>query len=202
MPGRSLTGHGKPSGERHEKILLALDIAIIALGIGCIADPDLYYQGFPMILGILMLLWGALLVDHSLQTREYMNHETQLMSTGIIILVIAAVIMTRGENSYGLIGASWGIYGLLHAIENLNQAIYLATTRQKTLRLPVSIFMTLFGGTLAILLLMDPVKNVYGHMIFIGLEFLYMGLENGARRIVRIFRKHRKQQKKQEEEEK
>ena len=37
-------------------------------------------------------------------------------------------------------------------------------------------------------------------MIFIGLEFLYMGLENGARRIVRIFRKHRKQQKKQEEE--
>lgn len=171
---------------RYEKLLIALDLAILILGIGCIVDPDLHYQGFPYILGILMLCWGGILIDHSLRTREYMNRRTHQMAVGIILVVLAVLIMAGGEDSDGLIGASWGMFGLVEAADSLNTAIYRITTKQKNWIFPFLHF--LIGGTLAVLLLWDPAEKMYGHMIFVGMEFLYMGLENGIHRILHVLR--------------
>lgn len=119
-----------------------------------------------------MAIAGAAAIAGSLITKEYQRADTRLISRGILLLVVGAAVIVRGEQADGLMGAAWGIFGLIKGSESLNVAIYNLTNRKKW---AADMLQAAVQITLALLLLVDPMSKLYPHMRILGLELLATG---------------------------
>lgn len=154
------------------KIGYVIIIIMCALGILCLLFVDFIYGLLPYIMGGFMAIAGAAAIAGSLITKEYQRADTRLISRGILLLVVGAAVIVRGEQADGLMGAAWGIFGLIKGSESLNVAIYNLTNRKKW---AADMLQAAVQITLALLLLVDPMSKLYPHMRILGLELLATG---------------------------
>lgn len=154
------------------KIGYVIIIIMCALGILCLLFVDFIYGLLPYIMGGFMAIAGVAAIAGSLITKEYQRSDTRLISRGILLLVVGAAVIVRGEQADGLMGAAWGIFGLIKGSESLNVAIYNLTNRKKW---AVDMLQAAVQITLALLLLVDPMSKLYPHMRILGLELLATG---------------------------
>jgi len=151
------------------------DIVNISLGIMCIAYPDTMYGVLPYLMGAMMVISGLASMAVSVIRKEYRRTDTRLTASGIISAVIGAIIILQDQASYGLVGVFWGYSGLTRAAGELNKAISrIATKRGEWARL---MFFAVFGIVISIMLLADPVQRVHEHMVFIGIELIFIGFD-------------------------
>lgn len=147
----------------------------IVLGVCCIAWPEEMYHFLPYLMGAMMLLSGAIYFVQGVRWKEYKTSNTSSTAQGLVSLVMGVLIMAMGSASDGLIGVFWGIGGLQRGIGELNHGISLLTNHEKGwARL---FFMAAFGIVISILLLIDPLTRVEEHMIYIGIELLFIGID-------------------------
>ena len=154
------------------KIGYVIIIIMWALGILCLLFVDFIYGLLPYIMGGFMAIAGAAAIAGSLITKEYQRADTRLISRGILLLVVGAAVIVRGEQADGLMGAAWGIFGLIKGSESLNVAIYNLTNRKKW---AADMLQAAVQITLALLLLVGPMSKLYPHMRILGLELLATG---------------------------
>lgn len=171
-----------------------MDIIIILMGYYFIRYVDPFYEILPQLMGTMMLVIGITGILYSVSTREYRRTTTRDMATSIMITIVGGIITFSHEEVYGLIGISWGLFGLNRAVDELNTAISEIAHHEKGFLYPL--IASVFGTVLAILLLVDPVEKVYEHMHFIGLELIFIGVDAIINNIMRRRRLHVRKKKK------
>lgn len=175
MKRSDLTGAEK--NRRNVNIfLMVMDCLMVALGVGFIDAADFHYQYLPYLLGILMIVRGGPMILYSITIREYRRMDTDIMARGIMFCVTGVIIIAQGDGAYGLIGVVWGVLGLSRSVNELNVFFYRVSNRIKNWLMPLCL--SAIGFALAILLLIDPSANLYRHMLYIGIELIYMGIED------------------------
>lgn len=168
---------------RYNNFLILLNVMIMLIGFYFIRYSEKFYEVLPQIMGTAMVFIGITKIMYSVSTREYKSLTTREMATGIIIGAVGSVILASHEEVYGLIGISWGLFGLNRAADELNTAISKLSKTDKGFIYPL--FASIFGFFLAILLLTDPVERVYEHMHLIGLELMFIGADAIINNILR-----------------
>ena len=149
--------------------------ANIALGIGCVAFADGMYRLLPYLMGIMMMLSGLTSLAVGILRREYRSEQTQLTASGIVSMIVGLIIALGRGKSYGLVGVFWGISGLNRAVGELNLSISrIANGRTDWKRL---MLFAIWGSVISVLLLTDPLDGVYEHMVYIGLELIFIGID-------------------------
>lgn len=179
---------------RYNNFLILMDIIIILMGYYFIRYVDPFYEILPQLMGTMMLVIGITGILYSVSTREYRRTTTRDMATSIMITIVGGIITFSHEEVYGLIGISWGLFGLNRAVDELNTAISEIAHHEKGFLYPL--IASVFGTVLAILLLVDPVEKVYEHMHFIGLELIFIGVDAIINNIMRRRRLHVRKKKK------
>jgi len=146
----------------------------IILGILCLAITDLIHESLPYILGSVMIILGSIHIIHGIRTGEYLTTETKLTANGFLFFTLGIVIFANHKNADALIGSIWGVFGLIKATEELNEAIYYFAQKKKFLR---KLSACIVSAVLGFLLLLDPMNNVHHHLRLLGLELMVAGIE-------------------------
>ncbi len=171
-----------PSAHKHDRhhftsIRAASCFAVIQtiLGIACILFTEQIHNIFPIVLGLLMVAVGILDIYRGVATKEYHRADTKLTSQGIVVLILGSVILHHYQNADQIIGAIWGVIGLIKGSEMLNVAIYRCATKLPfAWKLVHSVIELLLG----ILLLLDPLTAVEHHLPILGIELIAIGVHS------------------------
>lgn len=149
--------------------------AQVLLGAACLLFTEQIHEAFPIILGSLMAVTGISQVIRGIVTEEYRSAETKLTSWGIVNLVLGIVILVHYRSADQIIGAVWGMIGLVKGSEVLNLAIHQWATGKAFVR------KLLHGGVelaLGILLLLDPLHAVEHHLFILGMELILQAVQS------------------------
>ena len=145
------------------------------LGLSCIFLPVRMFEYLPVVLGAFMLASGIVGIIHAVRTKEYRYKETNEISQAILFFASGAAILIMRHSAIGLVGVIWGIMGTNRAGHELNHAIYLISNGKKKW-LP-SLLLSFIGFIFSFLPLIDPAAKMEEHMVFMGIELLFMSLD-------------------------
>lgn len=130
------------------------------------------YALFPYTASGFLLIVGSFDVFRAIKTKEYKIAETKLLANGIVYLLLGAVILYHRHESEYIIGALWGVPGIIKGSEALNIAlhqVYMKTHFGKEmLRAVIEIL-------LGVLLLVDAKAALKYHVFILGIELLMVG---------------------------
>ncbi|MDD3164913.1 MAG: hypothetical protein PHS97_03555 [Oscillospiraceae bacterium] len=150
---------------------------LILSGIACIAFTDHIHMLLPYFLGVLLVLGGGELALRGLLRR--IPRAAERAASGIVYLIVGVVILTHGATANAMIGAAWGMIGLLEGAESLRGFFRQVFARRPfltpLLRAAVEI-------TLAIWLLLDPAAKLPHHIALLGVEQIFIALHILLRR--------------------
>ena len=136
-----------------------------------------------IIMEILILFRIVVAIRH----EEYMTLDTDHISQGIVNVVSGIAVFVLMHDGIGLVGSIWGLIGMNRAAKELNKSIYrMAHKRSDWNHIMV---LAVFGLTCSLLLLIDPVNKMHEHMAFIGIEIIFIAIDNcvNSREVVRRF---------------
>ena len=86
--------------------------------------PEQIYEIFPYIASSFLLFAGSFDIFRGIKTREYASEETKVLANGIVYIILGFAILYHRKNSDHIIGALWGILGVLKGSEELNSALH------------------------------------------------------------------------------
>ena len=145
------------------------------VGISCLLFTERIHKAFPIILGILMVVVGIGDMIRGFMTGEYRNADTKLTAWGIVNLVLGIVILVHYRNADQIIGAIWGVIGLIKGSEALNLSIHQWATGKSFMKMLIQGAVELVLG---ILLLLDPLSAVEHHLFLLGIELIIRGIQS------------------------
>lgn len=144
------------------------------LGVLCMVFTEQIHSLFPYILGTLMVFTGFCDVCRGVVTQEFRNRDTKLTSHGIVTAILGCVILYHHRNADSIIGAIWGVIGLIKGTETLNLAIYSLAAKEPFIgELGHGAIELLLG----IFLLKDPLSAVEHHLFILGIELVALGIQ-------------------------
>ena len=147
-------------------------VLLILSGAACILLTKQVYRLLPYILGIGMAGIGAAHTICGLWVKEYQSRETKLTANGIVYVALGVVILCHHADADSVIGAIWGVLGLMKGSEALNAALYSMSQKEPFLASAVQAVIELVLG---FLLLTDPSSAVQHHVLLLGLELVMVG---------------------------
>jgi len=143
-----------------------------AAGLTFLLMTEKIYSMFPYIASCVLILAGTFDVYRGIQTKEYQNAETKLLANGIVYLILGFVILYHREESVYMIGALWGVLGVIKGSEALNTVLHQAYQKNHFIKELVRAAIELLLG---ILLLIDAPASIPHHISLLGLELLLVG---------------------------
>ena len=144
------------------------------LGAACILFTEQIHDIFPFLLGFLMLGIGICDIYRGVVTKEYQTIETKLISWGIVNTILGVVILCHHQNSDQIIGAIWGMVGVVKGSEKLNHTIHLYASHQPFFK---ELFHSILELALGILLLLDPIASFEHHLVILGIELIIRSIQ-------------------------
>ena len=166
---------------------LIVIIMEIILGALCIIMPEVLYPITPFLSSILLVGVGVFRIVVAVRHKEYKTLDTDHISQGIVNVVSGIAVFILMHDGIGLVGSIWGLIGMNRGAKELNKAIYRISHKRKDWHLIM--LLAIFGLVCSLLLLIDPVNKMHEHMAFIGLEIIFIAIDNGvnSREVVRRF---------------
>lgn len=149
-------------------------ILLIVFGVLCIGFTDKVHSIFRYMLGGNMVAIGVCDLYRGIKLGEYRENETKLTSNGIIMILLGSIIVTYRGSADSIIGCIWGMIGLIKGSEELNIAIYYCVSKQKYVK---SLFHAIIELLLAIMLLAEPQVSVKHHVVILGAELIWYGIQ-------------------------
>ena len=148
--------------------------AMIFAGIGSLLLfwPEQIYEIFPYIASSFLLFAGSFDIFRGIKTREYASEETKVLANGIVYIILGFAILYHRKNSDHIIGALWGILGVLKSSEELNSALHKAYLKKPFGKKLIRALVELLLG---ILLLIDAPAALQHHIFLLGVELLLVG---------------------------
>lgn len=166
--------HNKPHFTLSETLRCILCLSFSVIGLLLIFFTDQIHELLPFILGGVMVLAGLVFAIHGLRSKEHLVSETKQIANGLLFVLLGIVIMCNYQNADAIIGAIWGVVGLIKGSEDLNETIYSLSHKKPFIVKLIRTGITLF---LSIYLLLDPASNVHHHLFILGLELIVSGFE-------------------------
>jgi len=159
----------KPSSVKSGVVAASI---FVAAGLLFLLMTERMYALFPYIASAFLLFAGILDVFRGIKTKEYENAETKLLANGIVYLVLGLVILYHRRGSEYIIGALWGVLGVVKGSEALNTALHQAYMKnpfgKELIRAAIELL-------LGILLLIDAAATLQHHVFLLGIELLLVG---------------------------
>ncbi len=166
--------HNKPHFTLTETVRCILCLSFSVIGLLLIFFNDQIHELLPFILGGFMILAGLVFAIQGLRSKEHLVSETKQTANGLIFLILGVVIICNLRIADALIGAIWGVVGLIKGSEDLNETIYSLSHKKPFIIKLIRTAITLF---LSVYLLLDPASNVHHHLFILGLELIVSGFE-------------------------
>lgn len=139
------------------------------VGVICILWADHVVRVLPYLLGSAMVIDGLLIGINCFQDKHFLNHDSEELVYGIVMLILGVAFIIQGVNSLGPIGTTWAIIGIRKASKSLNQAIQQIYLKEQFV---TSFIAFLIRITLALLLLFDSLEKLSTHVVILGLELV------------------------------
>lgn len=174
------TRSSPPAREKQAEIPQRMGTAVatvcllMALGVVCVVFTNRIHRILPYLLGSIMAVGGIETAVYGFRTCEHKRRGTKLTSTGLICAAVGCVILVRGMRAYTLVGAAWGIIGLVEGAEGLNIVLYSVSHHEKC---ALEAVRTAIELVLAVLLLLDPIENLPHHIFLLGIEQICVALQ-------------------------
>lgn len=151
--------------------IFAATIFIVA-GLLFLLMTEEIYNLFPYTVGAFFLVVGGFDVFRGIRTKEYKITETKLLANGIVYLLLGAVILYHRHESEYIIGALWGVLGIIKGSEALNTALHQMYMR---VRFWKELLRAAIEMLLGVLLLIDAKATLKHHVFILGIEMLLVG---------------------------
>lgn len=136
------------------------------LGLIMIIFPAYVGKAVPYMLGIGMLVFGALKVMRCLRYQD----SSVSLGGGVIRIVTGVILLLQKAESIGIIGVIWAMFSLLEVAHEIDE--YRETKKIGIVSL-ISIPATIL---LAAMLMMDPFAHFNSHVRILGLEIISAAL--------------------------
>lgn len=157
------------------KIFKRSKIHLIPLtAIICIIFPSHLTTILPYLIGGVMVIVGFIYEYRAIKQKEYKTLETSDTAQALILFIMGIFILIKHEDSIGVLGYTWGGFGLMKGTKELNIALYKLFVHQKFGIEMIQAFVTI---GLAIILISDPFEKFTHHVMFLGFEMLVTSLK-------------------------
>jgi len=162
---------GKPLDGSHIMGRLFAVLMMLA-GLVLLVHPDHIYRILSEVLGIAMLILGIYYIVCGILEAEHRSHETKVIANGIILVIFGALLFINYTNTDSIIGAIWGVFGLLNAADELNHALYCLAHKEPFVGKMIYAGLELMLG---FMLLVGLPHAVHHHIPILGVELMLMG---------------------------
>ena len=125
----------------------------------------------PYLIGGLTIIISLGFIKDAVQMEEVKKSETKRLASGIVMLIVGAIIIIKQENSINFIAIVWGLFGLIRGIDELGEAFYNGK------RYIVELIHAIIEISLAILLIYNPFEKISEHIIILGIEYVIISLQ-------------------------
>lgn len=151
---------------------IAAAVIFIIVGLLFLLVTNHMYAVFPYIAGTFLLLIGSFDVVRGIKTQEYRDAETKLLANGVVYVILGLVILYHRNDSEYMIGALWGVLGILKSSEALNISLHQMYLKKQFHKELIRAIIELLLG---VLLLLDARASLKHHIILLGIELLLVG---------------------------
>ena len=142
-------------------------------GILCFFMADEIRDGLSLILGGLLLILAGDNLYEAFADRHFNEEDTTSIANAIIYTILGIIVLLRRSEADSVVGAIWGILGLLLASRNISHSLYeLIHRKGKTAGHILHLIHSLFSIFISILLLLDPVEHLLFHVYILGAELM------------------------------
>ncbi len=161
----------RPTGKQ-TAVAAIVPILMILTGIFLFFYNENVLEMIPSVLGIMLILASFGLLAKSLMRGEYHFKEKSDIGAAVVAFILGFGIFFRQEDAVFIIGLFWGIYGLLEAADELNEAIERFTNGKPGFK---SLIESIVGFTLSTMLVFEPNENIEHHILILGIELVWEG---------------------------
>lgn len=140
----------------------------------CILFPSHLTIALPYMLGGAMVIVGFFYEWNAIRKKEYKTLETADTAQALILLIMGTFIILKHENSIGILGYTWGGFGLVKGTKELNIAFYKLSVH---LKFGIELIQAIVTIGLALILISDPFEKFTHHVMFLGFEMLVTTLK-------------------------
>ena len=145
--------------------------AIFSAALICLFLAELIRGALPYILGGILLILGIDGLYESLKDKTFDKEDTDRIASSIGFLILALVVLFRRDESDILIGAIWGIVGLVLGGSNISHSLHGLIHRDgKEAGHVIHLVQALLSVGISIALLLDPAHHLEFHVYILGLE--------------------------------
>ncbi|MSS63981.1 DUF308 domain-containing protein [Velocimicrobium porci] len=135
----------------------------------CIVFPSHLTIALPYMIGGSMVIVGFVYEWNAIRKKEYKTLETAETAQALILLIMGTFIILKHENSIGILGYTWGGFGLMKGTKELNIAFYKLSVH---LKFGIELIQAIVTIGLALILISDPFEKFTHHVMFLGFEML------------------------------
>ncbi|MFR8269221.1 MAG: DUF308 domain-containing protein [Oscillospiraceae bacterium] len=128
----------------------------------------------PYLIGGLTIIISLGFIKDAVQMEEVKKSETKRLASGIVMLIVGAIIIIKQENSINFIAIVWGLFGLIRGIDELGEAFYNIHNGKRYI---VELIHAIIEISLAILLIYNPFEKISEHIIILGIEYVIISLQ-------------------------
>lgn len=147
-------------------------VIFIAAGLMFLLMTEEIYKFFPYTASGFLFVVGGFDVFRGIRTQEYKIAETKLLANGIVYLLLGAVILYHRHEAEYIVGALWGVLGIIKGSEALNTAIHQMYIR---VRFGKELLRATIEMILGVLLLIDAKATLKPHVFILGIELMLVG---------------------------
>ena len=153
-------------------------VLLLISGVLCLIFTEAIRDFLPYIaIGLLLVLAFDDLYE-ALGDKEYTQEDAREIANAIAYVALAGLIFVQRRNADYIIGAAWGMLGLVNGAEKLSPVLHsLFHQTRHLLRNLLGLLVSCFGITISLLLLTDPSEHLAVHVFILGLELINSSLE-------------------------
>ena len=170
-------------------------ILLLISGFLCLIFTEAIRGFLPYIaIGLLLVLAFDDLYE-ALGDREYTPEDAREIANAIVYVALAGLIFVKRQSADYIIGAAWGMLGLVNGAEKLSPVLHsLFHQTHHLFRDLLGLLVSFFGITISLLLLTDPSEHLAVHVFILGLELINSSLEIIVEEHERAKKEHEEQQ--------
>lgn len=150
-----------------------LALVLTGAGVGCFFLADTIRDLLPYILGFMLLFLASMELYESLMDGSFDHEDTDKIANSVVYLIMAVVVLVKRDEADNMVGAIWGVLGLLLASRHISHALHgLIHKEGSRLGNVLHVIHSLISIGISTALLLDPPAHLHFHIYILGLELI------------------------------
>ena len=171
---KTLLHHFHPPYQKHRRrVRYLLAFVLTGAGVGCFFLADTIRDILPFILGFMLIFLAVMELYEALMDGSYDHEDTDKIANSVVYLIMALVVLVKRDEADNMVGAIWGVLGLLLASRHISHAAYgLIHHEGSAVGHVLHVIHSLISIGICTALLLNPPEHLHFHIYILGLELL------------------------------